>query len=95
MKEIKGLEDRLQGLEKLMYDAKKIVQEQSEFALAFQQNQLRAANLGDTSILPDLCASHKGQLMVMLKNHKTLRDIRRRCSRAKDELGANLFQRLK
>uniref|UniRef100_A0A336K3N1 RB1-inducible coiled-coil protein 1 n=1 Tax=Culicoides sonorensis TaxID=179676 RepID=A0A336K3N1_CULSO len=95
MKEIKGLEDRLQGLEQLMFDAKKIVQEQSELSTAFQQNQKRAANIGDTSILPDLCASHKGQLMVMLKNHKKLFDIRRRCSKAKDELGANLFQRLR
>lgn len=95
MKEIKGLEDRLQGLEKLMFDAKKIVQEQYELATAFHQNQTRAANIGDTSILPDLCVSHKGQLMVMLQNHKRLFDIRRRCSKAKDELSANLFQRLK
>lgn len=95
MKEIKGLEDRLQGLERLMREARKIVQDQNEMALAFQQNQLRAANLGDTSILPDLCASHRSQLLVMLNNHKNLRDIRRRCSKAKDELGTNLFQRLK
>lgn len=95
MKEIKGLEDRLQGLEKLMFDAKKIVQEQCELSTAFHQNQTRAANIGDTSILPDLCASHKGQLMVMLQNHRRLYDIRRRCSKAKDELGANLFQRLR
>ncbi|XP_063699943.1 RB1-inducible coiled-coil protein 1 isoform X2 [Culicoides brevitarsis] len=95
MKEIKGLEDRLQGLERLMFDAKKIVQEQSELSTAFHQNQMRAANIGDTSILPDLCASHKGQLMVMLQNHRRLYDIRRRCSKAKDELGANLFTRLR
>lgn len=94
MKEIKGLEDRLQGLEKLMREARKHVQDQNEMATAFQQNQLRAANLGDTSILPDLCASHRSQLLVMLSNHKNLRDIRRRCAKAKDELGHNLFQRL-
>jgi RB1-inducible coiled-coil protein 1 len=94
-KEIKGIEDRLQGLDKLMYDAKKIVTEQTELALAFQQNQSRAANLGDQSILPDLCASHKNQLLVLLKNHKKLRDIRIRCGKSKDELGKNLNQRLK
>lgn len=95
MKEIKGLEERLRGLENLMFDARKIVQEQNDLAQAFQQNQTRAANLGDNSILPDLCASHKSQLLVMLKNHKKLRDIRIRCGKAKDELGKNLFQRLK
>lgn len=95
MKEIKGLEERLRGLENLMYDARKIVQEQNDLAQAFHQNQQRAANLGDQSILPDLCASHRNQLIVMLKNHKKLRDIRVRCGKAKDELGKNLYQRLK
>lgn len=95
MKEIKGLEERLRGLENLMFDAKKIVQEQNDLAQSFQQNQARAANLGDQSILPDLCASHRSQLLVMQRNHKKLRDIRVRCSKAKDELGKNLSQRLK
>ncbi|XP_055711061.1 RB1-inducible coiled-coil protein 1 isoform X2 [Phlebotomus papatasi] len=95
MKLIKGLEDRLSGLEKLMFEVRNIVKEQSELAQAFQQNQTRANNLGDTSILPDLCVSHKNQLIVMRKNHKQLRDIRSRISRAKTELGHNLLQRLK
>lgn len=95
MKEIKGLEERLRGLENLMFEARKVVQEQNDLSQAFQQNQARAANLGDQSILPDLCASHRNQLMVMQKNHKKLRDIRVRCGKAKDELGKNLFQRLK
>lgn len=94
-KEIKGLEARLQGLETLMHDARKVLQEQQDLATAFQQNQARAGNLGDQSILPDLCASHKNQLLVLLRNHKKLRDIRNRCGRAKDELGHNLYQRLK
>lgn len=94
IKKIVGLEDRLCGLEQLMFDAKKTVQEQSEMAQAFQQNQNRANNLGDVSILPDLCASHRSQLVVMLKNHKKLRDIRRRVTRAKDELAINLNKRL-
>lgn len=95
IKEIKGLEERLRGLESLMFDARKIVQEQNDLAQSFQQNQARAANLGDQSILPDLCASHRNQLIVMLKNHKKLREIRLRCGKAKDELGKNLYQRLK
>lgn len=95
MKEIKGLEERLRGLEALMCDARKIVQEQNEMAQAFQQNQNRAANLGDASILPDLCASHRSQLVVMLRNHKNVREICNRCYRAKEELGNNLHHRLK
>jgi RB1-inducible coiled-coil protein 1 len=95
MKEIKGLGDRLYGLERIMCDAKECVQEQNVLSQAFQQNQNRAANLGDTSILPDLCASHRGQLLVMVKNHNKLKDIRRRCSKCKDELGENIHKRLK
>ncbi|XP_034234484.1 RB1-inducible coiled-coil protein 1 isoform X2 [Thrips palmi] len=95
MKDIKGLEERLYGLEQLMFESKRIVQEQTDLATAFQQNQVRANNLGDTSILPDLCASHRRQLHVMSQNHTRLRDIRKRCNRAKEELSVNLYHRLK
>ncbi|CAG2107822.1 unnamed protein product [Medioppia subpectinata] len=95
MKEVKGLEERLYGLEKLMCESKKIVDEQRDLAQAFYQNQARASNLRDPSILPDLCASHQQQLQVMLKNHQKLRDIRRRCARAKEELSGNLHARLR
>ncbi|XP_046398308.1 RB1-inducible coiled-coil protein 1 isoform X2 [Ischnura elegans] len=95
MKEIKGLEERLFGLEQLMFEAKKIVQDQSDLAQAFIQNQNRAGNLRDPSILPDLCASHMKQLLVMLRNQQQLRDIRRRCTKAKEELSMNLYYRLR
>ncbi|XP_054155908.1 RB1-inducible coiled-coil protein 1-like [Oppia nitens] len=95
MKEVKGLEERLYGLEKLMCESKKCVDEQRDLAQAFYQNQTRAANLRDPSILPDLCSSHQQQLQVMLKNHQKLRDIRRRCARAKEELAGNLHARLR
>ena len=36
MKEIKGLEERLFGLEQLMHEANKLVQEQSNFAQVFR-----------------------------------------------------------
>lgn len=65
------------------------------FFQAFQQNQVRANNLGDASILPDLCASHRRQLVTMSQNHTRLRDIRKRCNRAKEELSINLYHRLK
>lgn len=64
MKEIGGLEERLYGLEQLLVEARKKVQEQGEMAQAFHQNQQRARNLNDASILPDLCASHRQQLKV-------------------------------
>lgn len=95
MKEIKGLEERLQGLEGLKRDAKKIVAEQNDLAQALQMNQNSASRAGDASILPDLCAPHRNQFTQMMKNHKKLRDIRVRCGKAKDELCRNLLARLK
>ncbi|GLG97006.1 Uncharacterized protein GBIM_03857 [Gryllus bimaculatus] len=95
LKEIKGLEERLYGLEQLMYEARRIVQEQKDMAMSFQQNQKRVSNLKDPSIFPDLCASHQRQLKVMSDNQHRLMDIRRRCTRAKEELCNNLFQRLR
>lgn len=95
MKEIKGLEERLQGLEGLKRDASKLLAEQSDIAQALLANQASASRAGDASILPDLCAPHRSQFTQMLKNHKKLRDIRVRCSKAKDELCKNLLQRLK
>jgi RB1-inducible coiled-coil protein 1 len=64
MKEIGGLGERLYGLEQLLVEARKKVQEQGEMAQALLQNQQRARNLNDASILPDLCASHRQQLKV-------------------------------
>ncbi|XP_066593952.1 RB1-inducible coiled-coil protein 1 isoform X2 [Prorops nasuta] len=95
MKEVKGLGERLSALELLMVQMKKLVQEQGELAQGFVQNQIRANNLGDASVLPDLCDSHRRQLQVMLENHNHLRDIRRRCAKAKEELSANIYHRLK
>lgn len=95
MKEIKGLERRLYDLERKMVDVRKLVQEQNELAQSIQQNQNRASTLGDTSILPDLCASHQGQLKVILKNQKELHEIRRQCAKSKEELGKNLYIRLR
>ena len=65
MKAIRGLSDRLSGLEQLLIEARKKVQEQGELAQALFQNQQRARNLNDASILPDLCASHRQQLKVI------------------------------
>ncbi|KAL4236922.1 reticulophagy [Mactra antiquata] len=95
MKEVKGLEDRLYGLDQIISGAKKIVQEQAELAQGFVQNQNRLSNLRDRSILPDLCSSHRNQLIEMMKNHSRLREIKKKCRMAKEELSVNLHTRLR
>ncbi|XP_069127749.1 RB1-inducible coiled-coil protein 1-like isoform X2 [Argopecten irradians] len=64
-------------------------------AQGFVQNQSRVSNLRDKSILPDLCSSHKKQLLVMVNNHKMLRDKKKKCKMAKEELAVNLHTRLR
>jgi len=64
-------------------------------AKAFAQNQQRASGLKDTSILPDLCASHRQQLEVMKENHLQIISIRTKCLKAKSELSINLQARMK
>lgn len=94
MREIGGVAPRFQGLDKLMCNATKLVKEQCKIATAFQLNQNRASDLGDSSILPDLCESHLSQLDVMLANHNKLSDIHRRIYTSKEELSNNLVQRV-
>lgn len=94
MKEIKGIEERLFGLEKLMVDAKRVVDEQSQLAASFQNNRERFSKIKDSTLLPDLSASHKQQLQMMLANYKKMNDYRNRCIKAKQELSANLHMRL-
>ncbi|XP_072026877.1 RB1-inducible coiled-coil protein 1-like [Amphiura filiformis] len=95
MKEVKGLGDRLFGLEQLLVGAKKYLQEQAEMAQGMVQNQTRASNINDDSVLPDLCKSHQQQLTVMYKKHCQLTEISRRCQAAKEELCQNLHVRLR
>lgn len=98
MKEIKGLEERLFGLEKLMVEAKKVVDEQSQLASGFQSNQKRFSGMRDPSLLSalsELSHGHKEQLQMMLTNHKKMSDYRNRCIKAKYELSVNLHARLK
>lgn len=95
MKNINNIDQRLSDLEDRLKQSKQLVNEQGELAQGFLQNQTRASNIGDPSVLPDLCNSHRRQLLVMLQNHNQLRDIRRRIAKAKEELSANLYHRLK
>ncbi|XP_053672336.1 RB1-inducible coiled-coil protein 1 [Anopheles nili] len=94
LKVVKGLEERLCGLDQLLAKAKKILQEQNELAKGIQNNHARANTIGDTSVLPDLCEMHRNHLNLMKKNHTELLEYRRRCTVAKDQLGVNLTMRL-
>nr|CAI5837016.1 unnamed protein product [Callosobruchus analis] len=86
MKEVKGLGERLFGLENLIVQVKKLVKHQGELAQSFLNNQSRASNTKDPSVLPDLCMSHKQQLQMMAQHHRDL---------AKEELSVNLYHRLR
>ncbi|XP_036293081.1 RB1-inducible coiled-coil protein 1 isoform X5 [Pipistrellus kuhlii] len=95
MKAIKGLEDRLYALDQMIASCGRLVNEQKELAQGFLANQMRAENLKDASVLPDLCLSHANQLMIMLQNHRKILDIKQKCTTAKQELATNLHVRLK
>jgi RB1-inducible coiled-coil protein 1 len=95
MKEIKGMGDRLFGLEKLMKDVKDVVGVQGKLAESFQRNQNRASQFKEASVLPDLCNTHQQQLKVLLENHERVRNITQRCVLSKNELSTNLYHRLK
>ncbi|XP_035795472.1 RB1-inducible coiled-coil protein 1-like isoform X3 [Anopheles albimanus] len=94
IKVVKGLEERLCGLDQLLADARKIVQDQNELAQSIQMNQTRANNLGDASVLPDLCTLHQKHLLLMLENHNKMCEYRRRCTQSKDQLSSNISKRL-
>ena len=75
MKEIKGLDERLAGLQQILQNVQSFTQSQADMSQGFQQNQARAQHIGDPSVLPDLCASHQKQLMMLMKNHSHLRFV--------------------
>ncbi|XP_022912849.2 RB1-inducible coiled-coil protein 1 [Onthophagus taurus] len=95
MKEVKGLGERLYGLDKLIRDGESCVLEQKQQTKSFTSNNLTIAKTGEKSIIPDLCSSHTLQLQAMGTTHQKLCDITRRVIKAKEELIKNLFMRLK
>lgn len=95
MKKIGLLEERFFGLEKLMLDARRVVDDQNQLASSFQNHRESFSKAKDATVLPDLSKSHKPQLELMLSNHKKICDYRNRCVKAKQELSENLLGRLK
>lgn len=95
LKEIRGLEERLSGLELIMAKVRTTNAEQQDCSNSLFKNQQRASNLRDNSVFPDLCRNHRSQLQLMLKNYELLRERRTTVANAKRELSNNLHQRLK
>ncbi|KAL1494677.1 hypothetical protein ABEB36_010242 [Hypothenemus hampei] len=93
-KEIEGLGKRLYDLDDLLRRIKKNVENQSDMAQSFLQNQNSVANVRDTSILPDLCATHVQQMEIMKNCHIKLMDDRNRIVKAKNELSKSLCTRI-
>ena len=75
MKEIKGLDERLAGLQQILQNMQTLMQSQADMSQGFQRNQTSAQSINDPSVLPDLCASHQKQLMMLTKNHSHLRFV--------------------
>ena len=70
--QIKGVGDRLFGLEQLMAHVKHLVKTQGDLAASLVANQNRASSLQDHEVVPDLCVSHQRQLDHLLRNHMQL-----------------------
>lgn len=94
LKQIKGIEGRLHGLDQLLNNVKKLERDQHDQATALIQNRDRVSTSCDPSVLPTLVQSHRCQLEKLLKNHETLVDIKRRIARSKEELSHILKARL-
>ena len=95
MKEIKGLAERLYGLEELLHEASKICEDQSNHSSTIYKQLKSWMARKDSSLLPELCHQHKIQLELMNENYKKLQDYRRRIIQAKVELSDNLNKRLR
>uniref|UniRef100_A0A2C9KMD3 Uncharacterized protein n=1 Tax=Biomphalaria glabrata TaxID=6526 RepID=A0A2C9KMD3_BIOGL len=95
MKELVGIERRLSELEKRLNEAKKIAKEQSDIAQGFLNHQARLNSTQDAaSILPDLCKSHKQQLVQMMERQQRLEALQNNFRKSKQEMSKNIHQRL-
>uniref|UniRef100_A0A2A4KA47 RB1-inducible coiled-coil protein 1 n=1 Tax=Heliothis virescens TaxID=7102 RepID=A0A2A4KA47_HELVI len=94
LKHIKGIEERLYGLDQLLNDVKKLERDQRDQAASLIQCRERLNTACDPSVLPTLVQSHWCQLKKLLKGHQQLIDIRRRIAKSKDELSHILKARL-
>lgn len=94
LKQLKGIEDRLYGLDQLLNEVKKLERDQRDQAASLIQYRERLSTACDPSVLPTLVQSHWCQLKKLLKGYQSLIDIRRRIANSKDELCTVLKARL-
>ncbi|XP_075992089.1 autophagy-related 17 isoform X2 [Anticarsia gemmatalis] len=94
LKQLKGIEDRLYGLDQLLNEAKKLERDQRDQAASLIQYRERLNTACDPTVLPTLVQSHWCQLKKLLKGYQTLIDIRRRIANSKEELCSVLKARL-
>ncbi|XP_012936638.1 RB1-inducible coiled-coil protein 1 [Aplysia californica] len=94
MKALVGIERRLSELEKRLNEAKRIAKAQNDMAQAFMSQQSRLSSTPDSSVLPDLCTSHKQQLRQMLDGHQRLEALQGNFCRSKQEMSTNIHHRL-
>ncbi|KAL0894622.1 hypothetical protein ABMA27_013184 [Loxostege sticticalis] len=94
LKQIRGIEDRLFGLDQILSEVKKLERDQHDQAASLIQYRDRLNSALDPSVLPTLVQSHFCQLEKLLKGHQTLVDRRRRIAKSKEELSQVLRARL-
>ncbi|XP_028155834.1 RB1-inducible coiled-coil protein 1 isoform X4 [Ostrinia furnacalis] len=94
LKQIRGIEDRLFGLDQILSEVKKLERDQHDQAASLIQYRDRLNSALDPSVLPTLVQSHICQLEKLLKGHQTLVDRRRRIAKSKEELSQVLRARL-
>ncbi|KAJ0181720.1 hypothetical protein K1T71_002442 [Dendrolimus kikuchii] len=94
LKQIKGIEDRLYGLDQLLNEVKRLERDQHDQAASLIQYRTRLNSACDPSVLPTLVQSHCCQLKKLLKGCESLVDIRQRIAKSKVELSHILKARL-
>ncbi|XP_045518516.1 RB1-inducible coiled-coil protein 1 isoform X3 [Pieris brassicae] len=94
LKQIKGIEDRLYGLDQLLNDVKKLEKDQRDQAASIIQCRDRLSSAYDPTVLQTLVQSHCCQLEKLLVGHEKIVDIKRRIAKSKEELSQVLKARL-
>ncbi|XP_045484758.1 RB1-inducible coiled-coil protein 1 isoform X3 [Pieris rapae] len=94
LKQIKGIEDRLYGLDQLLNDVKKLEKDQRDQAASIIQCRDRLNSAYDPTVLQTLVQSHCCQLEKLLVGHEKIVDIKRRIAKSKEELSQVLKARL-
>ena len=94
MRDIKGLEERLQQLQNLLGQTERICEEQATNYNSIRNQQESFMVQGDISILSDLLVAHRDQLKRLHANNRSLVEFYTKFSAAKSELSQNLLIRL-